>query len=134
MLDAEIRLFGDEKTGRDQEHVLGPALVKPEADAFDALPHEDEIVYRQDIFVRVWKEAEEQRISGELLTLGRQIHCPVIAIHGDYDPHPAEGVWLPLSRVLEDFTFIQLEKCGHKPWVEKHARDKFYEVLEKLLA
>ena len=21
-----------------------------------------------------------------------------------------------------------------KPWVEKHARDKFYEVLEKLLA
>jgi len=105
-----------------------------EADAFDPLPHEDEIVYRQDIFERVWKEAEEQRSSGELLAQGRQIHCPVIAIHGDYDPHPAEGVWLPLSRVLEDFTFVQLEKCGHKPWVEKHARDKFYEVLEKLLA
>ena len=27
----------------------------------------------------------------------------MIAIHGDYDPHPAEGVEKPLATVLKDF-------------------------------
>ena len=31
--------------------------------------------------------------------MGRKIKCPVVAIHGDYDPHLAEGVREPLSRV-----------------------------------
>ena len=67
----------------------------------------------------------------ELLALGKEITCPVVAIHGDYDPHPVAGVREPLSRVLRDFTFIILEKCGHEPWIEKYARDEFYEILRR---
>ncbi|NOZ50775.1 MAG: alpha/beta hydrolase [Chloroflexi bacterium] len=82
-----------------------------------------------DIFQGVWKEAAELRRSGELLELGKQIKCPVIAIHGDYDPHPAEGVQKPLSATLKGFRFILLRNCGHTPWIERQAKDKFYRVL-----
>ena len=63
----------------------------------------------------------------------RQVTCPVVAIHGDYDPRLAEGVREPLVRVLNDFRFILLEKCGHEPWVEKFARDEFYDILKNEL-
>jgi pimeloyl-ACP methyl ester carboxylesterase len=102
------------------------------ADSFDPLPHRSEILECQhDIYQSVWEQATELRSSGKLLELGKGIQCPVIAIHGDYDPHPAEGIKGPLSRTLKDFRFILLEKCGHCPWIERNARDKFYSILKK---
>lgn len=82
------------------------------------------------IFARVWPEAAEMRRSGALLGLASRIRCPVVAIHGDDDPHPPEGVRQPLERVLPSLRFIGLERCGHKPWIERYARDAFYEALE----
>ncbi|MFO7996195.1 MAG: alpha/beta hydrolase, partial [Dehalococcoidia bacterium] len=67
--------------------------------------------------------------SGQLLEIIRRIKCPVLAIHGDYDPHPAHGVKDPLSRAIKDFRFVLLEKCGHYPWRERKARDMFYCIL-----
>jgi pimeloyl-ACP methyl ester carboxylesterase len=105
------------------------------ADSYDPLPHGSELLeYRYDINYSVWQQASKLRSSGELLRLGGKIRCPVVAVHGDYDPHPAEGVREPLARVLKDFKFIMLEKCGHEPWLEKYARDKFYETLRREIA
>ena len=60
------------------------------ADAYEAVPHENEALeYSYEINRRVWGEAVAMRRSGELLKLGEKIKCPVTAIHGDYDPHPA---------------------------------------------
>jgi len=104
------------------------------ADAYDPITREyDEVDYRVDIFQRVWAEAAELRRSGELLELGKRIECPVVAIHGDYDPHPAEGVEKSLSDILVNFRFVLLENCGHKPWIERKAKDKFYDILKKEL-
>jgi pimeloyl-ACP methyl ester carboxylesterase len=102
------------------------------SDSFDALPPEpliSEGSSEVDIFQQVWRQARELRSNGKLLNLGQSIQCPVVAIHGDYDPHPAEGVREPLSRVLKDFKFILLQKCGHHPWLERYARDDFYRIL-----
>jgi pimeloyl-ACP methyl ester carboxylesterase len=104
------------------------------ADSYDPLPYDDEILEcRYDIYQGVWERASELRSSGKLLKLGKKIRCPVVAIHGDYDPHPAEGVVEPLSRILQDFRFILLEKCGHRPWLERSARDRFYSILKQEL-
>ncbi len=104
------------------------------ADSYDPLPHDSEILgCRYALYESVWQQARELRSSGKLLELGKSIQCPVVAIHGDYDPHPPEGVKDPLSRILKDFRFILLEKCGHRPWVERSARDRFYGILEKEL-
>ena len=70
----------------------------------------------------------------ELLERAGRIRCPVLAIHGDIDPHPVEGVRKPLSLVLDDFRLVLLENCGHTPWRERRARERFYEVLGEGLA
>lgn len=100
---------------------------------FDGMKASDRVEVRGELFQRVWRDAAELRRSGELLEMGQRIECPVVAIHGTYDPHPAEGVERPLSVVLERFRFILLERCGHRPWGEMEARDAFYEVLEEAL-
>ena len=111
---------------------LGKLFFK--ADSYNPLPYKSEVLeYQYHIFRSVWEDAEKLRASGELLELGRNIRCPVVAIHGDYDPHPYQGVRKPLSRVIKDFRFILLERCGHKPWIERMARDRFYDIIKKEL-
>ena len=83
------------------------------------------------IYESVWTEAEKMRSSGELLQHAGRVSCPVLAIHGDYDPHPYNGVKLPLGKAIKDFRFLLLEKCGHEPWNEISAKNSFYDILEK---
>ena len=112
---------------------LGELISK--ADSYNPLPYDSEILECQyDIYQSVWEQAKALRSSGKLLELGKAIRCPVVAIHGDYDPHPYEGIKGPLSRVLKDFRFILLEKCGHRPWIERSARDRFYDILRREVA
>lgn len=84
-----------------------------------------------ELYGSIWNEAAAMRESGELLEQASRITCPVVAIHGDYDPHPADGVKLPLEGRLPDFTFYLLEKCGHSPWKERYATKRFYEILKE---
>ena len=112
---------------------LGKLISK--ADSYDPLPYDSEaLAHQYDIYQSVWEQASELRSSGRLLELGKKIQCPVVAIHGDHDPHPAEGVKEPLSRIIKDFCFILLENCGHQPWMERAARDRFYDILKKEVA
>jgi pimeloyl-ACP methyl ester carboxylesterase len=100
------------------------------ADSYDPLDsNEGDHECRYDIFESVWREAAELRASGRLLEMGGAIRCPVVAIHGDHDPHLAEGVERPLSAVLGEFKFVLLKNCGHVPWMERQARDEFFRIL-----
>ena len=81
------------------------------------------------IYQGVWPEAARLRATGELLKLTATIACPVVALHGDSDPHPAAGVQEALAANLKDFRRIMLEQCGHTPWRERHARERFFELL-----
>ncbi|MGA1821629.1 MAG: alpha/beta fold hydrolase [Thermoplasmatota archaeon] len=124
--------LGDPEVG-EKNHLLERfAQIISRADSFDAVDHDSDLIEgRYDVFKEVWWEASEMRRSGSLLELGRRIRCPVTAIHGDFDPHPAAGVSDPLSGVLDDFRFVLLLKCGHKPWIEKYARDEFFTILNE---
>jgi pimeloyl-ACP methyl ester carboxylesterase len=104
------------------------------SDDYKPLPSKDDKVEANAEQNRlVWAQAREIRASGELVRLARKIECPVLAIHGSHDPHPAESIEGPLSRVVQDFRFILLDKCGHSPWKEKHARDRFFQILREEL-
>lgn len=105
------------------------------ADDYDPLPLRKEGSNpHPEQFEKVWSEAAQWRESGKLLEEGRKLKCPVVAIHGDHDPHPAKGVEEPLRGILADFKFVLLEKCGHTPWMERQAREPFFKVLEEELA
>jgi len=105
-------------------------------DLFDPLPEasgDPPVNLDAQLFQAVWSEASPLRASGELMQIVKRISCPVTALHGDHDPHPAEGVRAPLAAALPDFQFILLPNCGHTPWKERLARDLFYTTLENLL-
>jgi pimeloyl-ACP methyl ester carboxylesterase len=95
---------------------------------------EDILEYQPDIFQTVNRESLYLRKSGKLIKMTGRVKCPVTAIHGDFDTHPHRGVEEPLSKTLSDFKFFLLEKCGHYPWNESDAKEKFYEILLKELS
>lgn len=123
-------------------HILDKSIAFAEfgklmsrADSYALLPGDGpDLMMRADINASVWGEAEVLRRSGELLRIADRIRCPVVAIHGDHDPHPVVGVKKPLMGTIKDFRFILLEKCGHEPWRERFARGLFFEILERELA
>ncbi len=104
------------------------------AEAFDSIADDSKTIdARYDIYEAVWKEAKELRSSGVLLESCKKVKCPVIAIHGEYDSHPAEGVKTPLAKILKEFRFILLKECGHCPWLERRAKEQFYSILKQEL-
>lgn len=114
---------------------LGELVEK--ADTYDPIPiatdEQDKLTVDGAMYQSVWEEAAALRKSGELLRMAERITCPVLAIHGDVDPHPAAGVREPLMKALGDFRFVLLERCGHTPWKERHAADRFYSLLRQEL-
>ena len=105
-------------------------LLFSQTDAYAPIQSEDDtILFQPNIFFKIMGEASYLRKSGKLSSVGACITCPVVAIHGDHDPHPSQGVKKPLASTLKDFRFILLTKCGHTPWNERYAKDKFYEIL-----
>lgn len=58
-----------------------------------------------------------------------KIKIPVTILHGDFDPHPGNMVYACLKKYIPHIKYICLEKCGHDPWLEKHAADEFYDKL-----
>lgn len=104
-------------------------------DAFDPVTLDTGVLeYQYGTFQSVWKEAKELRASGKLLELGKNIQCPVVIIHGDYDPHPIEGITKPLSSILNNLDCYVLKDCGHLPWIERHARERFFSILKNELS
>ncbi|WML68106.1 MAG: hypothetical protein METHP_01687 [Methanoregula sp. SKADARSKE-2] len=122
--------FGNPSSSDKDQMLARLGVLLTHADAFDAVPGEGEGFHCQyDVFRGVWDEANELRRNRILLQMAKSIRCPVVAIHGDWDPHPGDGVNIPLSRELQDFRFVLLEKCGHRPWTERNAAENFFKAL-----
>jgi pimeloyl-ACP methyl ester carboxylesterase len=133
-VESLFEILGDPAAHEKGEAFARFGALFSKADSYDPVELESDTVdYQPDIFLSVWSEAAELRRSGKLVQLGKRIKCPVVAIHGDYDPHPAEGVQKPLSAILKSFRLILLKNCGHKPWIERQAKDRFYEILKEQL-
>lgn len=106
-------------------------------DTYEAIAEKedpDALEEQPEVYRTVWPEVEKIRSDGVFLDLASRIDCPVIAIHGDYDSHSAEGVREPLARLANDFRFVLLERCGHIPWKERYGRKPFYELIEECLS
>jgi pimeloyl-ACP methyl ester carboxylesterase len=129
-----VKILNDPKSKNKNSVFAQLGKLISKVDSLDPLPDKnDEYEGQYDIYQKVWASASCLRKTGKLLEYGKHIYCPVIAIHGDYDPHPWEGVKVPLSKALKNFKFVLLKKCGHKPWLERLAQEMFYAALNKEL-
>jgi pimeloyl-ACP methyl ester carboxylesterase len=113
---------------------LSPGFINllSKTDIFEALPNETiDSKFYPLVYKNVWSEASRIRSTGKLIEYAKDIRCPVVGIHGDFDPHPAAGVKDPLSKILPDFRFSLIERCGHYPWKEKYGKNILYKIFYK---
>lgn len=102
------------------------------ADSVDPLPAEPSgFALMPAVHRLVWEEAATLRASGYFLEKVRSLTCPVVVLHGACDPHPAQGVVEPLTRAGIDLRVHLLPACGHVPWMERQARDQFFDLLKR---
>lgn len=109
--------------------------LSDKADTFarDASP-QPKVTIDRSIHETVWPEAERLRENGGLLQAVAAIRCPVLAIQGDFDPRPSDGVRVPLQTALPTAQFVELARCGHKPWQERHAKAEFLRLLDAAIS
>ena len=81
----------------------------------------------------IWSEAAGLRTSGKILDSFRRIKCKLYLIQGATDPHPVNGITVPLQEIRVACETYVLDKCGHSPFMEKYAKDKFYEILYQII-
>ncbi len=110
--------------------------ILDEADNYDPLTKDLEIMEVQyEIFSKVWPDFIMLRDTpGYLKKEFSKIDLPTVVIHGDYDPHPIEGIRPFLEDCISDIRFHILSECGHYPWIERHARQRFFEILQNEVA
>lgn len=80
-----------------------------------------------------WSDMVRLQTSGEIPARFASIDCPVLMLHGAYDPHPGAMVRDSLRPFVPHLEYHELEKCGHSPWVEEHARDRFFAIARPWL-
>ncbi len=103
-------------------------------DSVDPLIEENEILRCEyAIYKPVMEEFVRLRHTDGFSGLVRQIRCPVVAMHGEADPHPACAVQEFLAPRLKHFQFQLLMHCGHYPWLERQTKAPFYDLLERAL-
>ncbi len=81
-------------------------------------------------------EGTETAGSGGIVTLKTQvaaITAEVNIIHGDYDPIPINNTVGSLTDAGVNFSFDLIENCGHTPWFETKAKDRFMQILRSRL-
>lgn len=104
-------------------------------DVYDPITRDLEILdYQYETNKVVWSEFLQVRDKeGALGKLLSAISVPTVVIHGDFDPHPIDGIRPLLESSLKQVTFSILPECGHYPWIERRAKDRFFGILRKKL-
>lgn len=104
-----------------------------ETDVYDPLTDDLEVIETQySMFSKVWSEFVVLRDRpGYLISEFSRIDLPTLVIHGDYDPHPIQGIRPFLETCISDIRFEILPRCGHYPWIERQAADRFFKLLRE---
>ena len=80
-----------------------------------------------------WEDMVRLQNEGVYPAAFAAIKSPVLMLHGAVDPHPGEMIRASLAPHLPQLEYREWERCGHYPWLEKSARDKFFSVLRDWL-
>jgi pimeloyl-ACP methyl ester carboxylesterase len=58
----------------------------------------------------------------------------LLMLHGVFDPHPGPMIYESLRPFIQRLEYRELDRCGHSPWLERHARAEFFSILKSWLA
>ena len=128
-----IKLLEEPETEEKNRKLSRLGELVNQADYYEKLnlqtEQEDSLPSDGTMYSSIWPEAAQLRETGELLQHFQKLRCPVIVIQGEKDPHPLEGILEPLKNTDVIHHHYLLDKCGHTPWKEKYAADRFFQLL-----
>jgi pimeloyl-ACP methyl ester carboxylesterase len=121
LADLEVQ-FPDEAERVVQVHGLSDPLYTycRAADADDAIAYFDLKGHLESFHDMVRLQE-----SGAYPAAFSAIECPVLMLHGTYDPHPGAMIRDSLEPHMPHLEYREFDRCGHTPWVERYARDRF---------
>lgn len=117
--DASLEALGELFTALDSYDVVEG----------DAVPSHQRLPVDGVGSAETWQDVLRLQREGIEPQIFANIQSPVLMLHGDYDPHPGLCIRDRLRMYVPQLEYVQLEKCGHQPWCERHARTQFFGVL-----
>jgi pimeloyl-ACP methyl ester carboxylesterase len=118
----------DENQRVAQAHVLSDPLYTYSRAVDDPTPTLDLKGHSE-----TWSDMLRLQESGVYPAAFASITCPALMLHGSYDPHPGGLIRDGLQQFIPHLEYTELDRCGHAPWVETHARDRFLSILRTWL-
>lgn len=103
-------------------------LYRYECDIRGAETHVDALAHQQS-----WEDMLRLQAAGVYPQAFKNILCPVYMLHGDYDPHPGKLIYAELKEYIPQLQYHEFSQCGHTPWLEKKARQLFYEKIKEIM-
>jgi pimeloyl-ACP methyl ester carboxylesterase len=82
---------------------------------------------------QTWDDMMRLQRQGVYPSEFASIKEPVLMLHGAKDPHPGRQIFEGLLSYTPQMQYIEWERCGHYPWLEKFAKDEFYRTLRQWL-
>jgi pimeloyl-ACP methyl ester carboxylesterase len=82
-----------------------------------------------DGYTETWADVLRLQGSGREPASFAGIGRPVLLIHGADDPHPGLSTCGVLRRYLPQLEYVEIPRCGHEPWLERHGREPFLAAL-----
>ncbi len=101
---------------------IGPYAEKEESEPFDLKAYDE-----------TWSDMQRLQEQGIYPDAFAAINSPVLMMHGQYDPHPGRMIRDSLLPVLPQLEYCEFERCGHSPWLERSARERFFSSICKWL-
>lgn len=92
-----------------------------------------QITFEKLAYEQTWADMLRLQEDGTYPAAFAAITSPVLMLHGDHDPHPGAMIRDSLLPFIPQLEYIELERCGHSPWNERHARAPFFHTLESWL-
>jgi pimeloyl-ACP methyl ester carboxylesterase len=80
-----------------------------------------------------WEDMLRLQQEGVYPAAFAAIEAPVLLLHGAVDPHPGALLRDSLLPHLPQLEYVELERCGHYPWLERDARETFFRTLRAWL-
>ena len=81
-----------------------------------------------------WQDMIRLQAAGVYPAALAAIRSPVLMLHGAFDPHPGAMIRDSLRPFLPGLEYVEWDRCGHYPWIERAVREEFFAVLRGWLA
>lgn len=125
------------RTDAERDRVLAlRGDLAAEVQSVDLLPESESAALPADAagHEETWRDVLRRQAAGLEPRSFDAISARVLMLHGDEDPHPGPMIRDALLPHITGLEYVEIARCGHEPWRERHAREPFLDALRSWLA